>query len=114
VPLRSIANARVVVGPQVITRYNNYRAVACVVGSAMVRLSKHTTDEMEGRGILLSYIEAALTSPDRVVPDMTDPAPSRSYKVLREFGNRVLRVVHRRDGDDIFVVTAHWDRGAKL
>jgi hydrophobe/amphiphile efflux-1 (HAE1) family protein len=27
VPLRSIANARIIVGPQVITRYNNYRAV---------------------------------------------------------------------------------------
>jgi hydrophobic/amphiphilic exporter-1 (mainly G- bacteria), HAE1 family len=27
VPLRSIANARVVAGPQVITRYNNYRAI---------------------------------------------------------------------------------------
>jgi hydrophobe/amphiphile efflux-1 (HAE1) family protein len=27
VPLRSIANARIVVGPQVITRYNNYRAI---------------------------------------------------------------------------------------
>jgi hydrophobe/amphiphile efflux-1 (HAE1) family protein len=27
VPLRSIANARVAVGPQVITRYNNYRAI---------------------------------------------------------------------------------------
>ena len=27
VPLRSIADARIVVGPQVITRYNNYRAV---------------------------------------------------------------------------------------
>ena len=27
VPLHSIANARVVVGPQVITRYNNYRAI---------------------------------------------------------------------------------------
>ncbi|HLN08463.1 MAG TPA: efflux RND transporter permease subunit, partial [Xanthobacteraceae bacterium] len=27
VPLRAIANARVVVGPQVITRYNNYRAI---------------------------------------------------------------------------------------
>jgi cyanate lyase len=44
----------------------------------------------------------------------TDPALSRSYKVIPEFGNRVLRVVHRRDGDDIFVVTAHWDGGAKL
>jgi hypothetical protein len=46
----------------------------------MVKLSKHTADEMEGRGILLSYIEAALTSPGRVVQDMTDPALSRSYQ----------------------------------
>jgi hypothetical protein len=26
----------------------------------MIKLSKHTTDEMEGRGILFSYIEAAI------------------------------------------------------
>ena len=80
----------------------------------MVKLGKHTTDEMEGRGILLSYIEAALISPDRVARDATDPALSRSYKVIPEFGSRVLRVVYRREGDDLFVVTAHWDRGAKL
>jgi hypothetical protein len=80
----------------------------------MVKLSKHTVDEMEGRGILVAYIEAALISADRVVQDATDAALSRSYKAIPEFGSRVLRVVHRRDGDDIFVVTAHWDRGAKL
>jgi Domain of unknown function (DUF4258) len=80
----------------------------------MIKLSKHTADEMAGRGILFAYIEAALTAPDRVVLDATDPALSRSYKLIPEFGNRVLRVVHRPDGADIFVVTAHWDRGAKL
>jgi hypothetical protein len=86
----------------------------CVVQSGVVKLSKHTADEMAGRGILLSYIEAALTAPDRVAADPTDPALSRSCKIIPEFGNRVLRVVHRRRGDNIFVVTAHWDRGAKL
>ena len=80
----------------------------------MIKLSKHTSDEMEARGILHSHIEATLTSPDRVAEDATDPALRRSYKVISEFGNRVLRVVHRPDGEDIFVVTAHWDRGAKL
>jgi hydrophobe/amphiphile efflux-1 (HAE1) family protein len=34
VPLRSIADARVVVGPQVITRYNNYRAIPIQGGPA--------------------------------------------------------------------------------
>ncbi|MGH7063603.1 MAG: DUF4258 domain-containing protein [Stellaceae bacterium] len=79
----------------------------------MIKLSKHTTDEMAARGITLSYIEVALASPDRVAPDATDPALSRSYKVISEFGSRVLRVVHRPESDDIFVVTAHWDRGAQ-
>ena len=88
--------------------------VAILGCSIMIKFSKHTADEMAGRGILHSYIEAALTSPDRVMQDATDPALTRSYKIIPEFGNRVLRVVHRPDGDDIFVVTAHWDRGAKL
>ncbi len=34
VPLRSIANVRIVVGPQVITRYNNYRAIPIQGGPA--------------------------------------------------------------------------------
>jgi len=32
VPMRSIANARIVVGPQVISRYNNYRRSPCAGG----------------------------------------------------------------------------------
>ncbi|MGH7046980.1 MAG: efflux RND transporter permease subunit [Stellaceae bacterium] len=34
VPLRSIADARIIVGPQVITRYNNYRAIPIQGGPA--------------------------------------------------------------------------------
>ena len=79
----------------------------------MLRLSKHTAEEMDGRRIRLTYIEAALASPDRVASDPNDPALTRSFKAIPEFGNRVLRVVDRPAGDDIFVVTAHWDRGAR-
>jgi hypothetical protein len=79
----------------------------------MIRLSKHITDEMDGRSISLSYIQSALAAPDRVTVDPADPSLTRSYKAIAEFGNRVLRVVHRPEGTDIFIVTAHWDRGAK-
>jgi hydrophobe/amphiphile efflux-1 (HAE1) family protein len=41
VPLRSIANARIIVGPQVITRYNNYRAIP-VQGGPSPRTSSGT------------------------------------------------------------------------
>jgi hypothetical protein len=80
----------------------------------MIRLSKHIAREMDSRGIRLEYIETALAAPDRVTGDPTDPALSRSFKTIPAFANRVLRVVHRPDGADIFVVTAHWDRGARL
>jgi hypothetical protein len=80
----------------------------------MIRLTKHISREMAGWVMHLQYIEAALTALDRVTGDPTDPALSRSFKTIPAFANRVLRVVHRPDGDDIFVATAHWDRGAKL
>ena len=80
---------------------------------------KHIADEMDDRCILPEYIEAALAAPDHVTADPADPASRRSYKAIPAFANRVQRVVHRpaaRDipDGDVFVVTAHWDRGAKL
>jgi hypothetical protein len=68
---------------------------------------------MGGRFIHRDYIDATLAAPDRVTGDPTDPTLTRSFKSMPAYANRVLRVVHRPDGDDIFVVTAHWDRGAK-
>jgi len=64
----------------------------------MVRLSKHTIDEMVSRRIERAYIEAALALPDRVMPDATDPTLLRSFKAIPEFGGRMLRVAHRPDG----------------
>jgi multidrug efflux pump subunit AcrB len=46
VPLRSIANARIVVGPQVITRYNNYRAIPIQGGPAPGTSSGTALDAM--------------------------------------------------------------------
>ncbi len=80
----------------------------------MIRLSKHISDEMQGRGISIGFIERTLASPDRVTPDPVQPGLSRAFRAIAEFGGRVLRVVHRPEGPDTFVVTAHWDRGAKL
>jgi len=81
----------------------------------MLKLSNHVVREMEKRGIVLAYIEAALAAPDRVMVDPTDADLTRSYKAIAGFGNRILRVVHRPEGGaDTFIITAHWDRGARL
>ena len=78
----------------------------------MIKLSRHTAEEMDGRRIRLAYIELALASPDRRMPD-PNPGLTRSYKSIPEFGGRVLRVFHRPDGADVFIITATWDRGAR-
>jgi len=79
----------------------------------LIKLSKHIASEMAARRIELAYIEDAVSSPAQVVRDPTDPVLTRSFKPIPAFGGRVLRVVHRPEGADIFVVTAHWDRGAR-
>ena len=76
-------------------------------------LSKHTEREMAGRGITRAYIEAVLANPAYTMPDRVDPTLTRSFGQVPAFGNRALRVVHRPEGDNIFVVTATRDRGAR-
>lgn len=77
-----------------------------------VKLSLHVQREMPGRGITVEYIEAVLANPIYTEPDRADPSLTRSFGRIAAFGNRMLRVVHRPAGTDVFVVTATWDRGA--
>ena len=59
------------------------------------------------------WIEATVSSPDFVEADPHYSDRTRSFKAIAEFGGRMLRVVHRAEGDDIVVITVHFDRGAR-
>jgi hypothetical protein len=78
----------------------------------MIKLSIHTETRAIERKIERAWIDATVLTPDWTAPD-PDPTLTRSFRAIAEFGNRVLRVVHHPDGDDILVVTAHFDRDAK-
>jgi hypothetical protein len=77
----------------------------------MIILTKHAQESV--RKIEPAWIEAATGAPDFVEADPRHPERARSYKAIAESGGRVLRVVHRPDGDDIVVITVHFDRGAR-
>ena len=79
----------------------------------MIRFTKHAQEAIRVRDIAIEWIEAAVTAPDRIKPDPHHPDRTRSYKAIAEDGARVLRVVHRPDGDDIVIITVHFDRGAR-
>jgi Domain of unknown function (DUF4258) len=78
----------------------------------MIRLTKHAQEAVGIRKIALAWIEATVNSPDLVEADPRHPDRQRSYKMIADYGGRVLRVVHRPEGDDIVVITVHFDRGA--
>jgi hypothetical protein len=79
----------------------------------MIKLSKHAEEAVGVRQIALAWIEATIAEPDHTEPDPNRPNRTRSFKAISEFGGRFLRVVHRPDGNDILVITAHFDRGFK-
>jgi hypothetical protein len=79
----------------------------------MIRFTKHGREAVETRDIAIEWIEATIDAPDSTNRDPRHPDLVRCYRAIAAFGGRVLRVVYRSDGDDICVVTAHFDRGAK-
>ena len=68
---------------------------------------------MATRGIAVEWVAATVAQPDHRQIDPGDPTLTRSLKAIDAMGGRVLRVVHRPDGDDMLVVTAFFDRGAR-
>jgi hypothetical protein len=79
----------------------------------MIRFTKHAQEALDKRNILEQWVERRLRAPDRTGPDPRYPDRPRSYLAITESGGRVLRVVHRPEGNDIVVITVHFDRGAR-
>jgi hypothetical protein len=78
----------------------------------MIILSKHAEEAVEKRNLRFDWIERVLAEPDFAHPD-PDPTLTRSFKAIVEARGKILRVVHRPEGNDILVVTIHFDRDAK-
>ena len=79
----------------------------------MIRFTKHAQEAISARDIAVDWIEAAVSAPDRIEPDPRHPDRIRTYKAIAEHGGRALRVVHRPEGDDILIITVHFDRRAR-
>jgi hypothetical protein len=106
VPRHHVCPAQPIIGPS--RHWIVWRPVHVVIC-----LTDHAERELRRRAIEPDWVRAAIAAPDRTEADPRDPSLTRSFKAVAAFGNRVLRVVHRPDGDDILVVTAHFDRGAR-
>jgi hypothetical protein len=76
-------------------------------------LSLHAQERITRYRLALEWIELAVRDPNWTAPCPDDARLTRSYRRIPAAGGRVLRVVHRPEGNDMLIVTAFLDRGAR-
>jgi hypothetical protein len=79
----------------------------------MIILTKHAQEAIDKRSLVLDWIERTVATPDFTHPDPNDRTLHRSFKAIDDAAGRLLGVVHRPEGNDILIVTVHFDRDAK-
>ena len=79
----------------------------------MIRFHSHAAIRIAERHLRLEWVEATVVAPDWTAPDPNDPAVTRIFRAISQAQGRILRVAHRPDGNDIVVLTAFFDRGAR-
>jgi hypothetical protein len=68
---------------------------------------------LQERKIELSWLEHAITRPDKTEPDAEEPALEHRLAVIAEQDYRVLRVVCDPRESPLRIVTVHFDRSMK-
>jgi len=79
----------------------------------VIRLTTHAWERVATGEVALEWIERTVLSPEFERTDVRRPTTTLSFRAIPEFGNRTLRVAHRPEKDDVLVITAFFDRGAR-
>jgi hypothetical protein len=79
-----------------------------------LRFTDHAETRMARRGLQRDWIEAAAREPDWREPEPGDPDVERRFRRIDETGGRILRVACVETEAEIRVITAMFDRNAKV
>lgn len=77
-------------------------------------LTRHARGMLAERGISEAWVERTVEDPEALERDRIDPKLEHCLRRIPEHGNRVLRVVADRSVSPPRVVTAYFDRNAKV
>jgi len=75
--------------------------------------SGHAIVAMRERDLEEAWVERAVREPEWTEPDPRDPDAVRHFRTVPERGNRFLRVVLVESSENIRILTAFLDRGAR-
>lgn len=76
-------------------------------------LTQHATEVLIEREIDLHWVEFTLNFPELIEQDREDDELEHRLAVIKEYGNRVLRVVFNKQVKPIRIVTVYFDRKMK-
>lgn len=79
----------------------------------MFDTTKHAAAVISARGIKQEWIDFVLASPVLTHSDVVDAELEHRLAVISDYGNRVLRVIVKRDTQPMMVITAYFDRAMK-
>jgi len=84
-----------------------------VAGEKPLSYTGHAEDSIVERELDRTWIEETVRRPDWAVPDPREAGVERRYRVIPEFGSRILRVACFETLAEIRILTAFFDRDAK-
>ena len=76
-------------------------------------LTRHAKDILGERAIPVEWLERTLNNPERIEPDRVDADLEHRLGRITEHGNRVLRVVLKKNVRPMWVVTVYFDRAMR-
>ncbi len=77
------------------------------------RLTQHASAAMIKRVIDPAWVNRVMLSPDHVEPDRTDEILEHRLGKIKEFGNRVLRVIVNPTLCPPLIITVYFDRSKR-
>jgi len=75
----------------------------------MIIFTQHALLKLEQRGISKIVVKETLCSPDYKFPNYSD-----RKIVYKKFDRLYLKVIYKIEGEDIVVITQHWEEKPRL
>jgi hypothetical protein len=89
------------------------RIVHCAGILLKYELTKHASEVIKEREILMEYIERVINSPELIESDSEDDGLQHLMMKIKENDNRILKVIVAKDSDPVRIITAYYDRSMR-
>lgn len=76
-------------------------------------LSAHAKKVIFERNIKFEWLENTFNKPDKIENDLYDNALEHSLKIIKEYDNRILRIICNKTIKPLLIITAFFDRRMK-